>query len=216
AAEAQRYRPEAVLSANTPLLAQAALMRRTRSEGARFVFWQQDILSVLMRRMLHERYGRLGGWAGAGLERLERKLLADSNSVVVISPDFVRILEAWGIPPERIAVIENWAPVDDIPVLPKANAWSRAMGLTDTVVYLYSGPLGLKHEADSLMRLADHFRERSDVKIVLVSQGSGAEAVSTQATARQLSNILVLPFQPYETLPEVLATGDVLIALLGA
>ena len=42
-----------------------------------------------------------------------------------------------------------------------------------------------------------------DVRVVLVSEGLGADWITRQLRERQLANLLVFPFQPYERLPDV-------------
>jgi putative colanic acid biosynthesis glycosyltransferase WcaI len=46
------FRPNVVLSANTPLFVQKRILSETKRLGSRFVFWQQDILGVGARRVL--------------------------------------------------------------------------------------------------------------------------------------------------------------------
>ena len=210
------FEPDVVLSANTPLLAQAALLRAIHKAGAQFVFWQQDVLSLWMTRVAARRYGRAGLAGGELVQRLERRLLANSDEIVVISEDFLPILTDWGIPGHHVTVIENWAPLADLPLIPRLNAWSDEAGLSDSRVVLYSGTLGLKHEAGMIVELARSLADHSDVRVVVVSEGSGADLLMSIARTERLANLVVFPFQPFERLPEVLATGDVLLALLGS
>jgi glycosyltransferase involved in cell wall biosynthesis len=81
-------------------------------------------------------------------------------------------------------------------------------------VFLYSGTLGLKHEPGLLVELARRFRGEHQVAVVVVSEGLGADSLRSQAVEQSLENLHVLDYQPYEQLPEVLATADVLVALL--
>src|SRR5581483_858173 len=148
------FRPDVVLSSNTPLIVQRALLRTAHAHGARFVFWQQDVISAAARRVL----GRRSRLAGAAAEKavgvLERRLLRASDAVVVISDDFLPLLRRWGIEERRVSVIENWAPLDELPVLPRDNDWAREQGLVDRFVLLYSGTLGFKHDPSLLLDLA--------------------------------------------------------------
>ncbi len=73
---------------------------------------------------------------------------------MVISEDFLPLLRRWGVDEARIAVIENWAPLDELPVLPRDNEWAREHGLADRFVFLYSGTLGFKHDPSLLLELA--------------------------------------------------------------
>jgi glycosyltransferase involved in cell wall biosynthesis len=110
-------------------------------------------------------------------------------------------------------VIENWAPVDELEVRPKDNEWSRAQGLQESPVLLYSGTLGLKHNPSLLSHLAERF-QGTPVRVVVISQGAGARWLADEKRDRRLDNLILLPYQPFEDLPSVLASADVLLTLL--
>ena len=215
-ARIREFRPDVVLSANTPLFAQKRLLSETKRLGSRFVFWQQDLLGIGVRRVLERRYGRLGAAIGNRFVALERSLLLGSDAVTVISDGFLPALEQLGIPAERIYVIENWAPIDELPLRPRANEWAREHDLVGKRVILYSGTLGLKHDPGVIVQLARHFSKHEDVEVVVVSEGRGADWLRRRRDEESLTNLRLLPFQPYALLPDVLASGDILLTLLEA
>lgn len=116
------------------------------------------------------------------------------------------------VPARAISVIENWAPLDELPALPRENAWSNEHGLNGRTVYLYSGTLGFKHDPELLLELARWARGRDDVLVVVVSEGVGADWLAEQR--RDEPALRLLPYQPYERLPEVVASADVLVGVL--
>ncbi len=154
------------------------------------------------------------GRFAASFHAIERHLLKSAAVVVPISSDFLPLLAAWDVDPAKCVVIENWAPLQELPVLARRNPWSHELGLDDTKVFLYAGTLGMKHNPELLVDLARHYRDRPDVRIVVASEGVGAEHVRARAAEEALDNIVVLPFQPFDRFPEVLATGDVLVVIL--
>jgi colanic acid biosynthesis glycosyl transferase WcaI len=212
----REFRPDVVLSGNTPLFAQKRLLSETKRLGSRFVFWQQDILGIGIRRVLEQRYGRLGTVLGNRFMGLERSLLIRSDAIAVISDGFLPTLEQLRIPTDKIYVVENWAPIDELPLRPRTNEWARQQGLVDKRVVLYSGTLGLKHDPGAIVQLARHLSNQDDVEVVVVSEGRGAEWLRRRREEERLSNLRLLPFQPYAELPDVMASGDVLLTLLEA
>jgi colanic acid biosynthesis glycosyl transferase WcaI len=215
-ARIHEFLPDVVLSANTPLFAQKRLLSETKRLGSRFVFWQQDILGIGIRRVLEQRYGRFGATIGNRFVALERSLLLASDAVAVISDGFLPALEQLGVPSDRVYVIENWAPIDELPLRPRANEWARQNDLIGKRVILYSGTLGLKHDPEAIAQLARHFSNQDDVEVVVVSEGRGADWLGRRRAEESLFNLRLLPFQPYAALPDVLASGDVLLTLLEA
>jgi hypothetical protein len=95
---------------------------------------------------------------------------------------------------------------------PGANAFARDHGLEDTFVYLYARTLSIKHDRSCLLALAEHFADQPDVTVVVVSEGLGATWLEDHCS--HLPGLLQLPCQPYEQLPDLLASADVLIAIL--
>ena len=83
--------------------------------------------------------------------------------------------------------------------------------LADRLVFLYAGSLGLKHDPTLLIRLAQGL---TDVAVVVVAEGAGADLVASEAARLTLANVVVLPNQPYERLSDVLGSADVLVAIL--
>ena len=206
------WKPEIVFSANATLDPQHHAWRAARRLGVPFVFWVQDINSVAISRILGRKLPLLGHLIGLRYVALERKLLRGSARAIVITEDFVPILERWGLPRARIDVVENWAPREDLPPQPRDNPWARAQGLGDKLVFLYSGTIGLKHDPGLILALAERFRDRPDIRVVVVSEGIGADWL--RANGGGLPNLVLLPFQPFAALPQVVASGDVLMAVL--
>jgi colanic acid biosynthesis glycosyl transferase WcaI len=208
------FRPDVVLSANTPLDAQKQLLKATHAAGGRFVFWLQDILSVAIEFVLRKKGVPLAGLAGRIYSRLERGLLQKSDAIVCIAPEFRERLESWGIANERTVLIENWAPLDEVRPLDRDTAWAAEHNLMGKTRFVYSGTLGMKHRPELLLDLARKYEARQDVSVVVVAQGAGADWLRTKAASIRPEVLQILPFQPYERLSEVLATADVLITLL--
>jgi len=210
---ARAFGPDVVISANMPLFAQREVLSWTRGANRAFVYWQQDVISVAMGAELQRRVPVAGALGALYLGRLERQMLTSSDFVVTISPDFRPTLENWGVRPERIRVVENWAPLADLPATPRRNHWAEEHNLVEPFVFLYAGTLGLKHDPELLLHLAAGVEEFGGV-LVVISEGSGADFVTRRAHEQGLANVRVLPFQPYDRLPQILATADVLVAIL--
>jgi len=204
------FRPDIVLSSNTPLIAQTLFQRECRRLGVPIIYWQQDLYGEAMKRGAAKRLALVGRIVGEVFVRLERRIARSSDAVIAISEDFRPTLQRWGVSDDRISVIENWAPLEELAPAPRDNEWARTHDLVGRRVLLYAGTLGMKHNPALLLRLAERFAEKTDVRVVVVSEGSGREWLE----ARRPSNLILLDFQPYEQLPLVLASADALIVIL--
>ena len=210
----KEFSPDIIISSNSPLDAQDLLWKFGKTKKTPCVFWLQDIYSMAITSIMKEKLGFLGGLIGNHYAKLEKSLLKSSKAIVSISPDFSPLLEHWQISADKIHVIPNWAPLAELPVYPKHNDWSIKHGLQDKFVFLYSGTLGLKHNPDLLLRLAQSFQSRPEVVLVVVSEGIGAAWLQSKKQELRISNLLILDYQDFSMMPLVLASADVLLAIL--
>ena len=211
----REWKPDAVLSGNTPTETQEPITRATVEVGGRFYYWVQDFYSLAVDKLLRKKIPVAGGLIGAWYRLLDLRQFRRSSGIVTITEDFTPILtKEFGVDPGRVSVVPNWAVIEDLPVLPKDNPWSRRNGLHDKFVFLYSGTIGMKHNPAMLLELAKRFESDPAVRVVVVSEGIGAEWLRRESGRAGLGNLLLLPYQPFAELPELLATGDVLTGIL--
>lgn len=210
AALAAQLDPDVIFSTNSPLDSQGFLFGYSQNNRKKAVFWWQDVIGLATKAVLMRKNRLLGWLVGEYYLAMERTQLRRSQRVIAIAEEFRAPYRQWGLDESKFHVLPNWAALDEIPLLPKDNPWARRHSLQDKFVLLYSGVLALKHNPGLLLALADHFANQPEVRVVVVSQGPGADFL----LANPRPNLLVLPFQPYEDYPSVLASADVLLAVL--
>lgn len=208
------FSPNIIISANTPLGAQGQLVKLSHRQKIKFIFWVQDILGVGISKALKKRLPIVGGIIGWFFQKLEQSLLKKSQKIVLISKDFESYIPSKLIKNNQVTVIENWAPLDELPLMPRTNAWSCKNGLDNKFCFLYSGTLGLKHNPELLLQLAIHFKDKTNVRIIVISEGLGADFLAEKKVQHGLDNLIVMKFQPFEMMPSVLASADILLAIL--
>lgn len=209
----RRVRPDIVLVSNVqiPTLVifalAMALLRRP------WVLWHQDVYAIAVRSFTGSKLPRRFAVVAWAFEVAERWCSRRAAAIVVIAPSFVPVHEGWGTA-DKVTVIPNWAPLDEIQPRPRKNEWALEHELDDVRTLLYSGTLGLKHNPALLVRLAHAVQQQGQpVRLVVVNEGPAVDVLREEA--RRLGvEVTLLPFQPYERLPEVLASGDLLVVLL--
>jgi glycosyltransferase involved in cell wall biosynthesis len=187
-----------VLSANTPSIVQHRLARWCQRHDAQLVSWIQDIYGLAAYRLLSRKLPGVGHLVGRYFIALDKSSARRSDAIVVI----------------RIHVIHNWAPLEEMPQRPRENAWSRAHRLASGMRFIYSGTLAMKHNPALLLELARLLDRQGAGELVVVSEGAGVEWLAQQAAACGLKSLRSLGFQPFEALPDVLGSADVLVAIL--
>ncbi len=150
-----------------------------------------------------------GGPAARAARTLEWGLARRAAAVAVVAPGFRRYLEAGGVPADRIVLVRNFVHLGP-PRRPPA-AVRAALGLpADAWLCLHAGNMGYKQDLGNLLacaRLA--LGEAPRLHLALVGDGSQRRALEAEAAG--LSNVSMLPLQPEEAFPDVLAAADVLL-----
>lgn len=203
-------RPDAVVLSNVPLLSLFFLTVALRLRRVPYVFWHQDVYSEAIRVVARERLGRLGSLVGWVAGQAERQVARGAAAVVAISDAFKDQLNAWGVQPGKVHIIPNWGAIDEMPTRPRDNGWAAAHNLVDTPVVMYAGTLGLKHDPSAISELARTSPART--RTVVVSEGRGREWLESEAS--DVAGLTLLDYQPYEQLPDMLASADVLLVVL--
>lgn len=208
------YGPDVVILAGSHPDALGVVYKEIAGMGVQVVFWVQDLYGIAIERFLGKKLPFLGHLVGKYYVWKERRLIEQSDDVILITEDFIPLMEEWGIDQEKVHVIHNWTPLEEVPVCPKDNEWAREHGLVDKFCILYAGTLGLKHNPQLLLDLALHFEDEGEVEVVVVSEGLGADWLREKQRRLGVRNLRLLDFQPFNQMPFVMGAADVLVAIL--
>ena len=116
-----------------------------------------------------------------------------------------------GVPEEKIVIIPNWVNTDNVyPVLREENILFSRYGLPQDKYYIcYSGNIGHSQNMRMLLDAAkDLAQELPDLRFVLVGDGAAAQEVKSAIEEESITNVVLLPFQPYEEISHVFSLGD--------
>ena len=208
------FEPDVVLSAHAPLDTDAHVLRVAKETGVRFVKWMYELRSATAMGVFGKKLFGMGRAAARYYASLEEKQAAAADALVLASEDFEAPLQQMGASPDKMRVIHDWAPISLYPKRPQVNAWSHQHGLSGLRVFLYAGSLSLQTDPGLLAGLAASFGEehRRDVRVVVISEGAGAEALARLKVERSLDQLVVLPFQDQDDMPNALASATVTLA----
>lgn len=147
---------------------------------------------------------------------LEKFLYQNSHFISVISESFRRTLLAKEVPTSKIEVIPVWADPDEVLPSPKDNAFRHQHALDDKFVVMYAGNIGLTSCLEDVVHAAEILREQTRIQFVIVGEGAKKELLDADIQSKQLTNITILPYQPREIFPEMLAAADISLVTLNA
>lgn len=141
---------------------------------------------------------------------LEKFAYRCANKISVIADGFVDNLMSKNVAPDKIVQIPNWVDVNFIRPSPKqSNAFRAEHKLENKFVVLYSGNIALTQGLETVVKAASTLRDIPDIAFVIVGEAKGLQHLGEQCNKCGADNVLLLPFQPREGLPEMLAAADV-------
>jgi glycosyltransferase involved in cell wall biosynthesis len=168
--------------------------------------------------LLHDSYPHLAVWVGkikaGGIaekiwHRLNRFMYGRASETIVLCDKAKELVSrTYHIDPSRITVIHNWADGEELKPRPKrATNFASRHELRDHFVLMYSGNLGLYYNFETLLDAAELLCDEP-FKLVLIGAGGRKAWIADQIRERKLSNTLLLPYQPYQTLEDSLNACD--------
>lgn len=182
----------------------------SRWHRARWIHVSKDVFPDNLKAVSR----KLNGAFLSALDQVSSFPLRRTDQIVVIGEDMRNILLKKKFSSDRIFKIHDWVDLKFIRPLPKKNAFSTKHHLEDKFVVLYAGNFGRTHNFEDLLGAAEELRQTREIVFVLVGEGALKEKLLREVGFLELTNVLILPFEPRSRLPEVLAAADVSVVLL--
>lgn len=142
---------------------------------------------------------------------IENFTYRNTDKIIVISKDFKQNIIDKGVPEDKIEVIYNW--VDEkavVPVNKSENILYDKYGLDKNKFYItYCGNIGFTQNLDMLVDVAKRLEEYKNIQFILIGDGAYKAKLKCLISERNVSNIKLLPFQPYKDISHVFSLGDI-------
>lgn len=149
-------------------------------------------------------------WMIRTLAALEKFAYRTSHTISVIADGFRENLMNKGVPVNKIVCIPNWVNVNFIHPLPKKNNfWISSHQLDGKFIVLYSGNIALTQGLETVIEAAVCLRHIREIIFVIVGESTALQRLQEYCLLHGADNVLLLPLQPREKLPEMLAAADV-------
>ena len=142
------------------------------------------------------------------LEKLELFLYRRSAAVAALTYAFKRNLVSRGIDAAKIRVVRNGVDASRYGVRPRNATLAAEYGLQDKFVVGYVGTHGMAHALDRVVEAADLLKGDDDIRILFAGAGAARDGLIEQAGRLGLSNIVFLPMQPKEHVPDIWSLCD--------
>ncbi len=186
---------DVVVTLTTPPLLSliGTLLKKVR--GVRHYIWEMDLypdiavaLGVLSPRSPLTRIL-------TGLANYSRR---QADGVVVLGPCMRDRMLAAGVPASRIHIADNWA--DGAMVRP------RPFPMSQNLVVMYSGNLGLAHDIETIADAMDELKQDDRFSFVFAGGGARRGEIEDLCRSRHVANVSWQPYQEWQSLAAHLAT----------
>lgn len=148
------------------------------------------------------------------LQRLEMSLYRHATRIVAVTHSFKRILQARGVPANKIAVVTNGVDFSRYAPRAKDDEFVRVHSLEGRFVVGYVGTHGMAHALETLLDAAQSMQQRpdlNDITVLFVGDGSRRAELAQAAANRGLTNVKFLGPVPKDMVARVWSILDVSI-----
>ncbi|HAO13055.1 MAG TPA: colanic acid biosynthesis glycosyltransferase WcaI [Planktothrix sp. UBA8407] len=141
---------------------------------------------------------------------IERLTYKKVNRISVIADGFVDKLVELGIPKNKIVCIPNWVDTNFIKPLPKTNNSFRIKyKLQGKFVIIYSGNIALTQGLETVIKSAKLLQHIPEISFVIAGEQKALQQLEGLCQEYHTKNVLLIPLEPREKLPDMLAAADV-------
>jgi colanic acid biosynthesis glycosyl transferase WcaI len=150
------------------------------------------------------------------LRRMEGFVYDHSFAVTTIAPRMARVISARTKDARKVRLIPNFVDTRIISPRPRDNSFSREFGLGSRFIVLYAGNMGPAQGLETLLDTADLTRGNDRILYVFVGDGTSRDSLERASRSRMLSNVLFIPQQPYERVPDIYGASDLCVVPLAS
>lgn len=142
---------------------------------------------------------------------MENYIYKNVSRIIVISEDLKKNLIRKGVPEDKVDIVYNWVDENAVrPIERKDNVLISRYNLNQDSFYItYSGNIGHTQNMDMLVDIAKELVDYKNIRFIIIGDGSYKQDLVRLIKKNEITNITMLPFQPYEDISHVFSLGDV-------
>lgn len=195
-----------ILSPSPPLTIGFLNVIIAKLKGAKVIYNVQEIYPDLMI----EEGGLKSGLTISFLKWMERFVYNKSNAVTTIDEIFYNTIVSRFKDKSKLHVIPNFVDTDIYKPIEKSilELDKELFPDTESVKVMYAGNIGFAQDWDPLVALAVELRNDA-VEFFVIGEGAEKERLLQEKANKQLDKLHILPYQPREMMPSLLAYSDI-------
>ena len=148
------------------------------------------------------------------MEKLELFLYRRSAAIAALTQSFKEDLVGRGITPEKISVVVNGVDQSRYAPSPRPAELARKWDLADKFTIGYVGTHGMAHRLENVLAAAERLGDAPEIRFVFVGAGAERDALIEKARLKKLDNVVFIPPQPKDAMPDIWSLCDVALVHL--
>lgn len=192
---------DVILSPSPPLTIGLLNIVLGKLKGAKVVYNVQEVYPDIL--------GINRGIVYNVLSKMEHFIYNNSQAITTIDDIFYNTIKPRFANEAKLSIIPNFVDTDLYrPVSETSNLDRSLFANNNHLKLLYAGNIGMAQDWDTLIELAKLSLNR-DIDYYVIGEGVKLNYLKDNIEKNNLSNIFILPYQPREIMPEIIAFSDI-------
>ncbi len=185
-----------------------SFFKRLRNQNYHLIIWDLYPDVLVNFGVLKEKSWIIKRW-----EKWNKSCFQKASNVFTLGQHLADAINLYT--PKPPIIIPNWVNADFVKPMDKSvNTFAQKHGLTEKLVVMYSGNLGLTHDIESIVYTAEYLKLNTNIHFVIIGDGAKKVKIAEYVKEKQLSNVLMLPYQDNDVLPFSLSCADIGVVTL--
>lgn len=192
---------DVILSPSPPLTIGLINLWLGKLKGAKVIYNVQEVYPDIL--------GKDSGVVFNLLSKMERHIYNNSAAITTIDEIFYNTIVGRFKDPGKLHIIPNFVDTDIYHPVSDTSQLDKSLFIeNDHLKLLYAGNIGMAQEWETLIEIA----KRTKVKPIdyyVIGEGVMHGYVADRIKEYNLDNVHLLPYQPRELMPEIIAFSDI-------
>jgi glycosyltransferase involved in cell wall biosynthesis len=143
-----------------------------------------------------------------------RRIFSGAHRIFTLSENMKSRVLAYTADAD-VRVISNWSAFSGCsPVKKEQNSIIKKEGLDGKFIVQYSGNIGVTHNVETLVEVAELLKDHPDIEFLIIGRGERSREIGDMILRKGLTNCRLLPFRKDEELFESLCAADLAVITL--
>lgn len=197
---------DVILSPSPPLTIGLLNVWLGKLKGAKIIYNVQEVYPDIL--------GKKSGLVFNVLSRMEHFIYNNSSAITTIDQVFYDTIHDRFKNPEKLHIIPNFVDTALYKPLKKWPNLDYSIFIqNDNLKLLYAGNIGMAQDWRTLIELAKETIDRP-IDYYVIGEGMMKDYLVQESQDNNLTNIHILPYQPRELMPEIIAFSDIQFILM--